>query len=200
MTTIRRQRRTLRWRVLDIVVASVLAAACAVLFIGWNAASEGPSALLKPLLPGLQGLAVGPWLIAGPLAGLVIRKPGAALYAEFVAAAIELLILPTYGPLTLLSGAVQGIGAELVFALLLYRSFGVPAALLAGAGAGLGEALVDLTVYLTGSSALFVTVYTVSCAVSGAIIGIVAWALVRAIATTGALDRFAAGRSARRVV
>jgi energy-coupling factor transport system substrate-specific component len=189
-----------RWRVVDLVVASVLAVACGALFLAWNIASVGPIQVLTPVLPGLQGLLNGPWLIAGPLAGLVVRKPGAAVYAELVAAALELLILPTYGPVVLLSGLPQGLGAEVVLALLLYRRFGVLAGLVAGAGAGLAESVLDLLVYYPGSKPAFVVGYSVSTVLSGAAIGVVAFLLVRALAATGVLDRFAAGRSGRRLV
>jgi energy-coupling factor transport system substrate-specific component len=192
--------RSLRWRIVDIVVASVIAVACAVVFLAWIPLSSGPSTLLTPLLPGLQGILNGPWLIAGPLAGLIVRKPGAALYAEFVASALELLVLPAYGASVLLSGLVQGLGAELVFAVFLYRSFGPAVALLAGAAAGVAETLLDVPVYYGGATAGFWFVYGVATTVSGAIIGLVCWPLVKAIARTGVLDRFASGRSARRAV
>jgi energy-coupling factor transport system permease protein len=192
--------RSLRWRVVDIVVASVIAVACAVIFLAWIPLQAGPSALLKPLLPGLQGITNGPWLIAGPLAGLIVRKPGAALYAEFVASALELLVLPAYGASVLLSGLVQGLGAELVFAVLAYRAFGPVVALLAGAVAGVGETIVDLPLWYPGTTPLFQVVYGVTTIVSGAVIGLICAPLVKAIAATGALDRFASGRSARRAV
>ena len=73
-----------RWRIVDIVVASVIAVACALIFLLWNVGYEGPASVLKPLLPGLQGLLAGPWLIAGVLGGLIIRKPGAALYLSLI--------------------------------------------------------------------------------------------------------------------
>ncbi|MBW4040693.1 MAG: hypothetical protein HIU86_00995 [Acidobacteria bacterium] len=192
--------RSLSWRVVDIVVASVVAVACAVIFIAWIPLSSAPSTALTPLLPGLQGILNGPWLIAGPLAGLIIRKPGAALYAEFVAAALELLILPAYGASVLLSGVVQGLGAEIVFAVLLYRSYGPVVALLAGAGAGVAETFLDVPFYYAGANAAFWVVYGVTTTVSGAIVGLVCWPLVNAIARTGVLDRFASGRAARRAV
>lgn len=195
--------RSLRWRVVDIVVASVIAVACGVLFIAWIAASETVGAVLGATLPGSQGLINGPWLIAGPLAALIVRKPGAALYAEFVAAAIELLVYPAYGAAVLLSGAVQGIGAELVFAIMAYRAFGPLMAALAGAAAGLlGSAGLDIWSY---SSLVALPVpgkllYVGLTVVSGAVIGLLCAPLVRAIARTGALDRFASGRTARRAV
>ena len=193
-------RRTRRWRVVDIVVASVVAVACAVVFIAWIGISAVPSTALKPLLPGLQGLLNGPWLIAGPLAGLIVRKPGAALYAEFVAAALELLVFPAYGATVLLSGVVQGIGAEIVFAVLLYRSFGPLVALLSGAASGLAETLLDVPVWYAGSTTAFWIVYGITTILSGAVIGLVCAAIVRGLAATGVLDRFGSGRDARRLV
>ncbi|WP_375390230.1 ECF transporter S component [uncultured Amnibacterium sp.] len=192
--------RTLQWRVVDIVVASVIAVACALIFLAWIPLSAGPSTLLKPLLPGLQGLLNGPWLIAGPLAGLIVRKPGAAVYAEFVAAALELLVLPAYGAGVLVSGLIQGLGAELVFAVFLYRSFGPIVALLSGAVAGVAETAFDIPVWYAGTTAAFWVVYGITTVVSGAVIGLICSPLVRAIAATGVLDRFASGRTARRLV
>jgi energy-coupling factor transport system substrate-specific component len=192
--------RSLRWRIVDIVVASVIAVACAVIFIAWIAISDVPSTVLKPVLPGLQGILNGPWLIAGPLAGLIVRKPGAAIYAEFVAAALELLIYPAYGASVLVSGLIQGLGAELVFAILLYRSFGPLAALLAGAAAGVAETCFDVPVWYAGATGTFSLVYGITTVLSGAVIGLICSPLVRAIARTGVLDRFASGRAARRLV
>ncbi|MFT4213750.1 MAG: ECF transporter S component [Microbacterium sp.] len=190
-----------RWRVVDIVVASVIAVACALLFAVWGVAYQGPSALLAPLLPGLQGLLAGPWLIAGVLGGLVIRKPGAALYTELVAATLSALIGNQWGPLTIVSGLVQGLGAELIFLVFWYRVFSLPVAVAAGAAAGLACGVNDRILWYPGADTLFTVVYIASTTVSGAVIaGAGAWAIVRGLAATGALERFAAGReTARRV-
>ena len=66
--------RNFRWRVVDIVVASVIGVASGLVFLLWNIAYRGPSALLEPLLPGLQGLLDGPWLFAGVLGALIIQS------------------------------------------------------------------------------------------------------------------------------
>jgi energy-coupling factor transport system substrate-specific component len=188
------------WRVVDIVVAAVLAAACGLVFTAWGAISSGPYGVLGAITPGAEGLGNGPFLFAGVLGGLVIRKPGAAVFTELVAAVIEALAGSQWGLSVLLSGAIQGLGAEIVFAVLLYRSFGPVTALLAGAGAGLGEDVVDILTYYVGKRPEFLVTYGVTTIISGAVVGILSWLLVRALATTGALDRFAAGRSARRAV
>lgn len=185
----------LRWRVVDIVVASVLATAAGVVFVLWNIASNPISTPLSTALPGLQALVGGGWLFAGVLTALVIRKPGAALYGELVAATVSALVGNQWGALTLESGLVQGLGAELVFGVFLYRRWGLPTATLAGAAAGLALAVNDLILWYPGSAITFVTIYTISAIVSGAILaGVLSWFVVRGLAKTGALSRFASGR------
>lgn len=187
--------RALSWRVVDIVVASVLATASGLVFVVWNIASNPISAPLTALLPGLQALLAGGWLFAGVLTALVIRKPGAALYGELVAATASALVGNQWGVLTLESGLVQGLGAELVFAVFLYRRWGLPVALIAGAVAGLALAINDLILWYPGSANTFAAIYTVSAIVSGALVaGLLSWFAVRGLAKTGALSRFASGR------
>ena len=192
---------TRRWRVVDIVVASVIGVASGLIFLAWNVAYRGPSELLEPLLPGLQGLLDGPWLFAGVLGGLIIRKPGAAVYTELLAAAVSALTLVgnTWGAvLTLEAGLVQGLGAELVFLLFFYRRWALPVAILAGVGAALAGGINNLILWYAGADATFVVVYLISTMLSGAVIaGALSWLLARGLAATGALDRFASGRETR---
>jgi energy-coupling factor transport system substrate-specific component len=184
-----------RWRVVDIVVASVIGVASGIIFVAWNVLSTPVTDPLKALLPGLQALGGGFWLFAGVLTALIVRKPGAALYGEIVAASVSALIGNQWGPLTLVSGATQGLGAELVFLIFFYANWRAYVALLAGAGAGLAMALTDLTLWYPGSGTVFITVYTISAIVGGALIaGLLSWLAARGIARTGALNRFASGR------
>jgi energy-coupling factor transport system substrate-specific component len=192
------------WRVVDIVVAAVLGVAVGLVFWGWNAVGGAWFSAADALTPGLGGVAVGIWLIGGVIGGLVIRKPGAALVVEVVAAIISTLIGNVWGVSTVLSGIVQGLGAELIFALFLYRRFTLPVAMLAGAGAGAAAWIFEM---FYGSSPNFLksfefnAIYLGTLVVSGALLaGLVGWLLVRALASTGALSRFAAGREARQEV
>ncbi len=198
-TTTSKPRPSLRWRVVDIVIAAVVAVACAVVFVGWNFGSHIFDGL-QALLPGIQSLGYGPWLLGGPLAALIIRKPGAALFGELVAAAVSMLLGAPWGLQTLESGLVQGLAAEVVFAAFVYRKWSLPVAALAGGAAGLVAGINDWIFYYAGADTLFLTVYIVGATISGAVIaGIGSWALVKALARTGALRRFAAGREAERV-
>ncbi|MGP3533845.1 ECF transporter S component [Microbacterium sp. RD1] len=189
----------LRWRVVDIVVASVLGVAAGLIFLLWNIGYLGPKALLEPLLPGVQGLLDGPWLFAGVLGALIIRKPGAAVYTETLAAVVSALVGNQWGGfLTLEAGLVQGLGAELVFLLFFYRRWNVGVAVLAGVGAALAGGVNNLVLWYAGADTGFTVVYLVSTALSGAVLaGLLSWLLARGLAATGALDRFASGRAAR---
>ncbi|MDO9590095.1 MAG: ECF transporter S component, partial [Microcella sp.] len=114
---------------------------------------------------------------------------------ELVAAAVSALLGGFWGWTALAWGLVQGLGAELVFAILLYRAWGLVPAILAGVGAGVGLTIMDLTVYYAGARPEFMVVYAVSAMVSGAVIaGLGSWLIVRGLARTGELSRFAAGR------
>ncbi|CAH0236884.1 Putative HMP/thiamine permease protein YkoE [Microbacterium oxydans] len=187
-----------RWRVVDIVVAAVLGVAIGLVFWGWNTIGYAWFGAADALTPGLGGIAVGIWLLGGVVGGLVIRKPGAALVVELVAAIVSMLIGNVWGISTVLSGLVQGLGAEIIFALFFYRRFGITVAALAGVGAGAAAWVFELF-YGSSPNILksfeFNTIYLVSVVISGAILaGVVGWLLVRALAVTGALNRFAVGR------
>ena len=196
--TASRAPRNYRWRVVDIVVASVIGVASGVIFWAWGLAWSPLSGILA-FTPGLEGLLAGGWLFAGVLGGLVIRKPGAALYTEVIAAVVSMLIGTQWGFSTLIWGVVEGLGAELVLALFFYANFRLGVALLAGAGAGVAVGLLDTT--FTSYAALdfgYKAVYFVSAVVSGTVLaGLLSWLAVRGLARTGALSRFASGRDGR---
>jgi energy-coupling factor transport system substrate-specific component len=190
-----RTRPSMRWRVVDIVVASVLGVAGGLVFTLWNLVYSPLTAPIEAVVPGLQALVYAVWLFPAVLVGLIVRKPGAALYGELVAAAVSALLGGFWGWTALAWGLVQGLGAELVFAILLYRAWGLVPAILAGIGAGVGMSVMDLTFYYAGARPEFMVVYAVSAMVSGAVIaGLGSWLIVRGLARTGALSRFAAGR------
>jgi energy-coupling factor transport system substrate-specific component len=190
-----RKRVNFRWRVVDIVVAAVVGVASGLIFLAWDIPTGPLGNILGAALPGAQGILNGGWLFAGVLGGLLIRKPGAALFTELLAAVVEALVGSQWGALTLLSGLVQGLGAEIVFAIFLYANFRLFVAILAGAAAGLAETFNDLIVWYAGSKPAFALIYGISTVISGAVVaGLLSWLVVRGLAKTGALNRFAAGR------
>jgi energy-coupling factor transport system permease protein len=186
---------TYRWRTIDIVIASIIAVAFGVIFWAWNllwSATQGAFSFFPPA----QTLLYGVWLMPAVLSGLIIRKPGASLYTETLAALISALLGNQWGATVIPQGLVQGLGAELAFAALRYRSFNLPAALLAGAFTGLSAAVFDFFVW-NGAYALWsyrIPYALLTVASSTIIAGAGSWALVRALVPTGVLDRFGAAR------
>ena len=186
------------WRVVDIVVAAVLGVACGLILFAWNGPGYAWYEAMNAVTPGLGGLAQGLWLIGGPLGALIIRRPGAAIFVEIVAALVSMLLGSSWGISTLLFGLAEGLGAELAFLIFAYRRFSWPVALLSGVLAGAAEWASEL---LTGNMAktwTFNATYLVCNMISGAILaGLLAWLLMRALVRTGVLERFAVGREWR---
>jgi energy-coupling factor transport system substrate-specific component len=185
------------WRVVDIVVASVLGVAFGVVFWQWGV-------VWAPLFLGqvnpLAYLVSGVWLAPAVLAALVIQKPGAALFAETLAATVSALLGSVWGLDTVASGIMQGAGAELIFALTFYRSFGLLTALLAAAGAVVGEWLHDMTIYYPQTALQLQLGYGAFMLISGVLIaGLGSWLLTRAMIRTGVLAPFPSGQSQPRV-
>ena len=185
-----------RWRTVDLVTAALLGVAFGVAYWGWAAAYN----LLNPLfaaVPPLGGLLGGPWLIAGVVGGLVVRRPGAALLAELMAANVEFLLGNQWGVSTLVAGTLQGLGVEIVLALFVFRRFGP---MVAALGAVLAATLETAYEYVTYDYATVfgpggTLVYLASFALSGAVVaGVGGWLLVRGLARTGALAAFPPGR------
>jgi energy-coupling factor transport system substrate-specific component len=98
------------WRTRDILVAAIIGVV-------------SPASAVAPIY---AFLIYGVWLVPAVLAPLIVRKPGAAVFAEMVAAGVSTLLGSPWGPDVLLSGFVQGAAAELVFALVLYQRWSLP--------------------------------------------------------------------------
>jgi len=182
----------MRWRTVDIVVTAALGVAFGVVFWAWGlvfAAVAAPG--YAPPLYILSGV----WLIPAVMAPLIVRLPGAALLAETMAAAVSALLGSVWGLDTVASGLMQGAGAELVFALGLYRRWTLPITLLAGAGAAIGEWIHDMTFYFVGVDLAIQLTYGAWMLVSGVLIaGLGSWYLLRLLRPTGVLAAFPSGR------
>jgi len=166
----------------DILITIMIGVVFGVIYKLWGSVYG----LTKPLF--LQGdeILYGMWFIAGPLAFLLIRKPGVALLAELAAANVSVLIGSEWGAETLVYGLVQGLGAEIIFALFLYRNYGILVAGLAGLLSGLGSALIDIVYgYADYETWMLVWKYGLRSISSFVIAGVVPYLLVRALIPTG---------------
>ncbi|WP_092103223.1 MULTISPECIES: ECF transporter S component [Brevibacterium] len=185
---------TKQWRVVDYVVTAVLGISVGLIFwvlaLSWKVLELGFQAF-----PPSIGLIAGLWVLAGPLAGAIIRKPGAALLCEMIAAIVEAVLGSHFGATVLLSGLVQGLGAELIFAAFGYRRFNLWVTSLAGLLAAAFMSVSENIMYNAEWQFGYQAAYAVCAIISGIVIsGIGAWFAYRAIAKTGALSSFASGR------
>ncbi|HEV7754747.1 MAG TPA: ECF transporter S component [Mycobacteriales bacterium] len=188
-----------RWGTADIVVAAVLAVVSGVVFLGWGSVYNAVAPLFSATSPG-PAIISGLWFFPAVLVPLVVRRPGAALFAEMVAASVEAMLGGQWGLGTLISGLVQGLGAELVFALFGYRRYTLPVALLAGGAAGVGAAAYETIGRNLAQPAWYVTTYAALTILGGVVIaGLGSWLLAQALAKTGVLDALAGGRRRERV-
>lgn len=148
------------------------------------------------MTPGFEGLLNGIWLFAGPLAAIIVRKPGAALFAETFAAALELAMGNPWGiGGSLIIGICQGLTAEIGFAIFAYKRWDLLSTTIAGTLAGLGCFLYNWTVNPAWAG-LRIVVSCVTSVISGALVaGVLMYLLQQAIAKTGVLDRFESGRA-----
>jgi energy-coupling factor transport system substrate-specific component len=177
------------WSLLDLVAVATIGTACGALFAGWNILWGIASPLFAAILPLQYLLFAGTWVIAGPLTGLIVRRPGAALVGELIAASVSFLLASQWSIDALLSGAAQGAGAEIAFALFAYRRHPLRSALLAGTLSGCGMALHDLPLYFAEVDTSFAWLLAAAMIVSSATIGgIGALLITRALRRSGALS------------
>lgn len=167
----------------DVLVTIVIAIVFGIIYKVWGSLYE----VVKPFGLHIDQLVYGMWFIAATVAFLIIRKPGVALLAEVAASSGELLLGSQYGVEVLLYGVLQGLGAELVFLLFLYKRFDVGVVILAAIGATIGSFLMDWYKGYIGDLAFWNLSLLIGARTIGAILlaGVFAYVLVKALEKTG---------------
>ena len=122
------------WELKDVIMMAILGVVFSAVYM---AVFQGGLALSTALTP--AGLApfgfeiiYGVWFMAATLAAYIIRKPGVALVTEVLASAIELLMGNSGGLTVVLTGIIQGLGAEVIFALFRYKKWNLGTLCLGG--------------------------------------------------------------------
>jgi energy-coupling factor transport system substrate-specific component len=197
--TVLATRPLMRWRGVDLITAAMLAVAFGVMFWGFNTFVYPALSTLSAGFPPAGELMLGVWLVPAVVAGLVIRRPGAALFTELVAANVSMFLGSQWGAAVLLSGLLQGLGVELALMLFRHRRYGVGVAVLGGVLSAVFEIVFyEWHSYVAEYSAAWKAIFLACGMVSGAVIaGVGGWALVRALARTGALNAFPPGQEVR---
>lgn len=122
------------WTQREIVIIAAIGVVFGMLYLAW--------VQLWLLVQGLTGplsmdVMFGFWFLASVIAAYIIRKPGVAFTAEVIAAIAEVLTGNPSGAILLLTGVIQGAGAEVPFALTRWRNYRLPVLLASGASAAI---------------------------------------------------------------
>lgn len=167
----------------DILVTILVSLVLGVIYHFWSSVYK----LFSPLFFQADELVYGMWFIAATLVFLLIRKPGVAVLAEVAAAHVEILFGSEWGIQLVLYSVLQGLGAELVFALFRYRKFSGSVAALAGVGASVGSLIPDIYYgYVADYSTwMLIAKYSMRAVSSALIAGYLAYALAKAVEATG---------------
>jgi energy-coupling factor transport system substrate-specific component len=176
------------WTTRELVVGAALAVAVGVIFWAWGLLWTAVFAAIPfPYHYGLVGL----WMMGGLLVPYVVRRPGAALFGELVAAFVSMALGNQWGILTMASGLVQGVGAEVVLAGFRWKRFTGVALYGAAALAGAFSILLDIFVwsYHTVYTWYSIIIAAGLCVVSSVILGgVLSQLLGQALAKTGVLS------------
>lgn len=123
-----------KWELKDVIMMAILGVVFAAVYLAVFQGGLALSAALTPLGLSAFGFEIiyGVWFMAATLAAYIIRKPGVALITELLAAAVELLMGNSGGLTVVLTGLIQGAGAELAFAIFRYKKWNLLSMSLAG--------------------------------------------------------------------
>ena len=95
-----------RWTLRDIIFLAIIAIFFGIIYQVWSYAYYALAA--TPLKPFANDLTLGVWIMAGPLAGVLLRKPGAGFMGEFLAATGGMLLFSRWGAANLITGVTEG--------------------------------------------------------------------------------------------
>lgn len=178
------------WTLRETLVVAVIGAVFAVLYLGWVQVWLIAQAAFGTLT---MDVVMGFWFIASIVAAAIIRKPMVAFAAEFLAAAVQVLLGSPAGLLLLVTGAVQGAGAEAVFAATRWKNYSPVVLMAAGVGSAIFSFVYTWIRFDYGALAptILVAMFVLRC-LSGALLGgLLGHYIVKALYKTGALTGFA---------
>lgn len=181
------------WRLKEIIVMAVLSVVFGIVYLAFLPVGKLLVSFMGPI--GYDFI-FGIWFIVSIIAAYILRKPGAAFLSETIAATVEMLLGNAMGPIIIITGMIQGLGAETAFAATRYKRYSLWVLMLAGVGAAIFSFVWG---YFRGGYAALSTPYVISMLIvrmiSGAIIsGLLGKAISDSLAKTGVLSSFALGK------
>ena len=186
------------WPFRDLVLLAVLGTVFGFLYYALVGAWNGLQVVMGPLGDLAQNVVWGGWMVVAPLALYIVRRPGAGVIAEVMAAFIEFAVLGSpFGPPLLITALVQGAGAEAVFAATRYRRWTWPVFVASGAVAGVAIFAYEAVVLGWFGQDILVARFAVHMTSCVLLTGTLAKVLGDGLLRTGVLDNYAIGRATR---
>jgi energy-coupling factor transport system substrate-specific component len=175
-----------RWTQRETVIVAALGVAFAVLYLGWVQLWLVLQAAIGPLS---MDILFGFWCVVSVVAAYIIRKPFVAFTSEVIAAIAEVLTGNPAGLMLVLTGIVQGAGAELPFALTRWRNYRLPVLLASGASAAVFSFVYTWIRFSYGTLApeLLVLMFVLRVASGMLLAGLLGRSIAEALHRTGAL-------------
>lgn len=183
------------WKQRDIVLMVIFAVVGGGVFYGWDLVTA--PLFSSSVNPAVGAMVNGLWWVSGSLVAYVIRRPGAALITNFISSFFEFVFGSPYGAGAMISGLIQGAGAEAGFAARGWRRYTLGSMLLSGALGGVGNIVQWLTQYQGYQYSLGTIIgYIIVTILSGMVLGGLLPKLIGdALRRTGVLRNFAISRS-----
>lgn len=187
------------WKLQEVIFVAMLCVVFGVVYLAATYLSTGLVAVFTPMGIGPMGYEVvfGVWFMVSTLAPYIIQRPGVAIVSEIIAAVIEVLLGNMFGPMVIVTGIVQGVGAEAAFAIGRYKSYTMRDMLLASVLCCVVSFLWSFirSGYLAFSVPVLVLFFVVRLVSSVVFAGLLSKAIGDGLAKTGLIKGYALGRS-----
>jgi len=193
--------KTAKWELKDIIMMAILgvifsAVYLAVFDLGMVIYTAGAAS-------GLSNYAFeiiyGVWFMASTVAAYIIRKPGVAFLCEVLASVVELMMGNSGGLTVVLTGIIQGAGAEAAFALFRYKKWDLVSMTLAGIFSAICIFIYELFYldYLHLAPVLLITQPLVRFVSAFVFAGLLSKLACDGLARTGVVRSYALGQAVR---
>lgn len=186
------------WKLKDVIMVCIFSVVFSFIYLWGVYFANFLATVLAPFgfAPYAYEIVFGVWFMASTFVPYIIQRSGVAVVAEVLSAVIEVIMGNMFGPIVILSGIIQGMGPELVFAKGKYRDFSMKNMCLAALFACIFSFVWG---YVRGGFSKFTPMYLLGMFVVRAIssvlfAGILSKVLAEKLAKTGALSSYSLGQ------
>lgn len=178
------------WSQREIVIVATIGVVFGVLYLAWVQVWLVAQGLIGPLS---LDILFGFWCVASVVAANVVRKPFAAFFAEVVASIAEIATGNPAGVILLLTGVIQGAGAELPFAATRWKRYDTVVLVASGISAAVFSFVYTWIRFKYGAldPRLLVVMFVLRCASGAILAGLLGRFIARRLGATGVLQGLA---------